>query len=138
MCEYSTFKEAPKALVMCKYSAFKGPPIATVMYKCLAFKGAPNSSCKTREVGNDASLLSLNFYVWLVLYTQLSVFLKLCILNTHAICNLLCQSCRSFRNVSLGGLHIPFLGLIKRFLSWFPEYDDVVRGHPFSTLPHTP
>jgi len=27
---------------------------------------------------------------------------------------LLCQLCRSLRNVCLGGLHIPFQGLIKR------------------------
>jgi len=27
---------------------------------------------------------------------------------------LLCRSCRSFRNVSLGGPHIPLLGLIKK------------------------
>jgi len=54
---------------MCKYSVFKRPH---------------NSNCKTREVGGDASLLSLNFYVLLLLglSSQLLVFFKLCIMNT--------------------------------------------------------
>ena len=38
---------------------------------------------QTREVGGDANLLSFNFYVLLGLSSQLSVFLKLCITNTH-------------------------------------------------------
>jgi len=49
----------------------------------------------------------------LALFYQLSVFLMLCIMNT-LLHFLLCQSCLSLRNVSLGGLHIPFLVLIKR------------------------
>jgi len=61
------------------------------MCKYPAFKGAPNSNCKTREMGGDASLLSLNFYVLLTLSYQLSVFLNLCIMNTLLNC-LLCQS----------------------------------------------
>jgi len=36
---------------------------------------------KIREVGGDVNLLSLNFYVLLALSSQLSVFLKLCIIN---------------------------------------------------------
>jgi len=67
----------------------------------------------TREVRDDANILSLNFDVLLALSSQLSVLLKLCIMNTH-LHFLLCQSCCSLRNVSLGGPHIPFLGLIRR------------------------
>ena len=52
-------------------------------------------------------------YVFLALSSQLSVFLKLCIMNI-LLYFLLCQSCRSFRNVSLGGPHIPFLSLIRK------------------------
>jgi len=37
---------------------------------------------KTREVGGDANLVSLNFCVLLALSSQLSVFSKLCIMNT--------------------------------------------------------
>ena len=65
------------------------------------------------DLGDDANLLSLSFYVLLALSSQLSMFLKLCITNT-LLHFLLCQSCRSFRSASFGGLHIPFLGLIKR------------------------
>jgi len=54
------------------------------MYKCSAFKGAPNSNYKTRKVGVDASLLWLNIYVLLALSSQLSVFSKLCVMNTLA------------------------------------------------------
>jgi len=39
---------------------------------------------KTRELGGDAKLLFLNFYVLLALYFQLSMFLKLCFMNTFA------------------------------------------------------
>jgi len=51
----------------------------------------------------------------LALSSQFSVFLKLCIVNTGGtlLQFLLCQSCRSLRNASLGGLDMPFLGLIK-------------------------
>jgi len=52
------------------------------MCKYSAFKGAPNSNCKTREVQGDASFLSLKFHVLLALFSQLSVFLKLYIVNT--------------------------------------------------------
>jgi len=46
------------------------------MGKYYAFKGAPNSNCKTREVGGNVNLLSLNFNVFLALSSQLPVFLK--------------------------------------------------------------
>jgi len=61
--------------------------------------------------GDDANLLLLNFYVLPALSSQLSVFSKLCVVNTllHFLL-LLCQSCRSLRNVALG-YHI--LGLTK-------------------------
>jgi len=36
------------------------------MCKCCAFKGAPDSNYKTGDVGGDASLLTLNFYVLLL------------------------------------------------------------------------
>jgi len=86
------------------------------MCKFSACKGAFNSNFKTREVVGRcqiASLLSLNFYVLLALFFQPSAFLNMCIINTlfHF---LLCQSCRSLRNVSLAGPHIPFRDLIKR------------------------
>jgi len=52
------------------------------MSKCSAFKGASNNNRKTKEVVSDVSFLSIKFYVLLALSTQLSVFLKLCIVNT--------------------------------------------------------
>jgi len=54
-----------------------------------------------------------NLYVLLLLSFQISVSLKLCIMNTlvHFV---LRQSCRILRNVSLCGPHIPLRGLIKR------------------------
>jgi len=64
--------------------------------------------------GSDANLLSLNFCMLLAMSSQLSEFLKLCIINT-LVNFLLCYSCSSVRNTSLGGPLIPFLGLIKRF-----------------------
>jgi len=91
---------------------------------------------KIREVGVDANLLSLNFYVLLVLSSRLSVCLKLCVMNTF-LHFLLCHSCRSLRNVSLCGPHIPFLRLIKRsyhgWLSMMRSTED-----PLSALPHPP
>ena len=48
-------------------------------------------------------MLSPNFYVLPALSSQLSVFLKLCIMNTLLHSLLVCQSCRSLGNVSLGG-----------------------------------
>jgi len=43
---------------------------------------------KTREVGIDANLLSLHFYVLLALLSQLPVFLKFCIKKNFSIfCN---------------------------------------------------
>jgi len=62
---------------------------------------------KTREVGGNANFPPLNFYVLLALSSQLSVFLKLCIINTF-VHFLLRQSCCSFRNMSMG--FYPFLG----------------------------
>ena len=61
--------------------------------------------------GGDANLLLPNFCVLPGLSSHLSVFSKLCIMTTslHFLL-LLCQSCRSRRNVSFGD-HI--LGMIK-------------------------
>jgi len=50
------------------------------MCKYSALKGAPNSNYKTREMGSDASLQLLYFFVSLALYSKLSVFLF--IMNT--------------------------------------------------------
>jgi len=81
------------------------------------------------KLEKQGAMISLNFYVLLALSSQLSVFLKLCNMNTlwHF---LLCQSCRSIRNVSLGGPHIPF---DQKVLSRLAKYDDdVIRGPPFN------
>jgi len=84
---------------MCKYSAFKGVPIQ--LYSVSAFlskgshqqgvsallsKGPPiRPTVKWRSQG-DAGLLSLNFYMSLALSSQLSMFLKLCIMNSKSFC----------------------------------------------------
>jgi len=48
-----------------------------------------------RKKWGDANLLLLNFYVLPALSSQLSVFSKLCIMNTLLyFLLLLCQSCR--------------------------------------------
>jgi len=47
----------------------------------LLSKGFPTATVKLREVGDDARLLSLNFYVLLALFSQLSVFLIVCIIS---------------------------------------------------------
>jgi len=58
------------------------------------------------------NLLLPNFYVLSALSSQLSVFSKLCIMNTLLHFLLLCQLCRNLRNVSLVGR---ILGLIKSY-----------------------
>jgi len=60
--------------------------------------------------GGDANLLLPIFCVSPALSSHLSVFSKLCVMNTPLHFLLLCQSCRNLRNVSFGS-HI--LGLIK-------------------------
>ena len=54
--------------------------------------------------GGDAHLLLPNFYVLPALSSQLSVFSKLCIMNTllHFLL-LLFQLCHNLRNISFGG-----------------------------------
>jgi len=80
---------------------------------------------KTSEVRGDINLLSLDFYVLLALSSQLSVFLKLCIMNT-LVHFLLCQSCRSLRNISwVARLSLSWLD--QKILSRLAEYDDVSR-----------
>jgi len=66
------------------------------------------------------TFMCFNFYVFLGLSSQLSVFLKLCIMNT-LLYFLSCQLCVSLRNVSLGDPHIPSRS----------EYDDVIIEAPF-------
>jgi len=54
--------------------------------------------------GGDANLLSPYFYVLPALSSQLSVFSKLCIMNTRLhFLLLLFQLCRSLRNIPLSG-----------------------------------
>ena len=86
---------------------------------------------KTREVVRDANLLSLNICVLLPLSSQVSTFLRLCIMKT-LLHFLLSQSCHYRRNVSLRGWPTyPLPGLDHKVLSLLAEYDDVVRGPPF-------
>ena len=70
----------------------------------------PKMSVDPCPVGSTT--LSLKIYVLLDLFSQPSVLLNLSIMNT-LVHFLLYQSCRSLWNVSLGGPHIPFLGLIR-------------------------
>jgi len=61
--------------------------------------------------GSGANLVLPNFYTLPALSSQLSVFSKLCIMNTLLRSFLLlCQSCHSPRNVCFGGF---ILGMIK-------------------------
>ena len=87
-----------------KYSALKRASNSNCNVKVLCFQGPPNSNSSV-----------------------------LCIMNT-LLHFLLCQSCRSLRNVSLAGLHIPFLGLIKR--SYHGDW--VWWSHPFFSLASGP
>ena len=84
---------------------------------------------KTEEVGGDANLLLLNFYALLALSSKLSVFLKLCIMNT-LVHFLRSQSYRSLKNVSLRGPHA-LLRLDQKVLSRLAECDDVIWGSFF-------
>ena len=62
--------------------------------------------------GGDANLLLPNFYMFRALSSHFSVLSNFCIMNTILHFLLLCQSCRSLKNVGLSfGGHI--LGLIK-------------------------
>jgi len=63
------------------------------MWKYSVSKGDFNSNCKTREVGDDESLLLLNAYMLQTLSSQLLLLLKLCIMYT-LLHFLVCQSCR--------------------------------------------
>jgi len=59
---------------------------------------------EAKDEGGDANLLLPKFYVLPALSSQLSVFSKLCIMNTflHFLL-LLFQLCRSLRNMPLDG-----------------------------------
>jgi len=92
---------------------------------------------KIREVGGDANLLSLDVYVLPSLLSQLSVFLKLCIMNT-LLHFLLRQSCHSLRNVSLGSPHIPLLGMIKRSYHGWVSVMTLSEGPLFSLVSGPP
>jgi len=130
-CKYSCFQRAISiAVVMRKWATphSKGFPIATAMLKCFSCNGATTATVKLETWGAIPACYHLTF-VLLVLFSQLSMFLKLCIMNI-LLHILLCQSCRGLGNVSLGGLYIPFLGLMN--MSYLAEYDDVIRGPLFS------
>ena len=58
---------------------------------------------ENKQVGTMANLLLPNFYVLPALSSQLSVFSKLCIVNTLLHFLLLFQLCRSLRNIPLDG-----------------------------------
>ena len=81
-----------------------------------------------KQSGGDANILLLNVYVLPALSSQLSVFSKLCIMNTLLHFLLLCQSCHCLRSVSFGGR---ILGLIKVLITvgwvWWRYH----RGPPF-------
>jgi len=80
----------------------------------------------------DANLLLPYFYVLPAFSSQLSVFSKLCTMNTLMnFLLLLCQSCRSLRNVSFGGR---ILALIKCACHSWLTIMDVIRGAPYFTL----
>jgi len=87
------------------------------------------------KCGGDANLLLPNFGVLPALSSNLSVFSKLCIMNTPLHLRLLlCQSRRSLRNVSFGG-HI--LGLIKSAYHGWLNMMTSSEG-PFLVLPRAP
>jgi len=86
--------------------------------------------------GGYGNLLLPNFCVLPALSSHLSVFSKFCIMNTllHFFL-LLCESCRSLRNVSFGG-HI--LGLIKGAYHGWLSMMASSEGPPFLVLPRAP
>ena len=84
--------------------------------------------------GGDANLLLPNFCMLSALFSHLSVFSKLCIMNTPLHFLLLCQSCRSLRNVSFGGC---ILGLIKSAYHGWLSMMTLSEG-PFLVLPRAP
>ena len=80
-------------------------------------------------------MLLPNFCVLLALSSHLSVFSKLCIMNTPVHFLLLCQSCRSLRNVSFGG-HV--LGLIKSaYQGWLSITSSGGPLFSFASAPRT-
>ena len=89
---------------------------------------------KIKSAG-DANLPLPNCCVLPALSSHLSVFSKLCIMNTplHLLLPL-CQSCHSLRNVSFGG-HI--LGLIKSAYHGWVTMMTSSEG-PFLVLPRAP
>jgi len=93
-----------------------------------------NGAHKYRS-GGDANLLLPNFYVLPALSSQLSVFSRLCIMNTllHFLL-LLCQSCGGVRNISLSG-RIP--DLIKSAYHGWLSMMTSSEG-PFLLLPRAP
>jgi len=85
---------------------------------------------KNKEVETMLTCYRLTFFVLPALSSQLSVFSKLCIMNTllHFLL-LLCQSCRSLKNVSLCGRT---LGLIKSAYHGWQNMITSSEGPPFS------
>jgi len=90
-----------------------------------------NGARKQRS-GDDANLLFPNFRMLTTLSSQLSVFSKLCIMNTLLNFLLLsCQSCRRLKNYPWW----PYLRLEQKCLSRLAEYGVVIKGPPFLVLP---
>ena len=89
-----------------------------------------------KRSGGDANLLLPNFCVLPALSCHLSVFSKLCIMNTslHFLL-LLCQSCFSLRNVSFGS---GILGLTKSGYHGWLSMMTSSEGPPFQVLPRAP
>jgi len=90
---------------------------------------------RKKRCGNDTNLLLPDLYVLPALSSKLSVFSKLSIMNTLLrYLLLLCQSCRSLRNVSLGGR---ILGLMRSaYHGWLSMVTSSVG--PLLALPRTP
>jgi len=92
-----------------------GPPVAAYIQYCILKCGpplvfgpsfwflAPPAAISWQRAWGDANLLLPNFYVLPALSSQLSVFSKLCIMNTLLHFLLLFQLCRSLRNTPLSG-----------------------------------
>jgi len=93
MCRDSAFKGPPMVSVMCSLSAVlaNGPPTNTVMCKCSLF--SKGTSTATVKLEKCVAILSFNCYVSLALSSQLSVLLKLCIMNVLLLHFPICQSC---------------------------------------------
>jgi len=102
---------------------FRRPSILEkVCYKLSSYSLNANKWGANLEKWGSMPICYRLTFVLLALSSQLSVFLKLCVMNVLLLF-LLCQLCRSIRNASF-----PFQGLIKRsyhgWLSMMTSSDD--------------